>query len=442
MSDPMTKLFTQALGLPSPWRVDQVRFERAAQEIHFDVICAAKRLPCPRCAAPDQPIHDRLARDWQHLHFFQFRALIHAQLLRVRCAVCADKGDGAVHQVAVPWARERSGFTLLFEALVVALAGMSRMSVLQIGALLGVSDDRLWRSLGALVEAAYAKADMRAVVAVGIDEKHIGRGRMITVVHDGSPGSAGRVLHVSEGRKADNVGQFAQALQAHGGDPEAVLRSTQDMASSTIAGCREHLPNADICDAQGCASAASAGCARAALDPFHLVKLANEALEIVRREETRHEPALKRTRYHWLKDAGNWTDKEVDLHWLRHSGLKTARAWRLKERLRDILSWRKHPQVPVIMLMDGWIGWARRSRLPAFKRLGQTFKTHIQGIRNMLTHANSNAMAESINADIQGAIARARGFRTFTNLRTIVYLLKARLDLPVSPYRRTPVLAR
>lgn len=425
MSDPMTDLFTQALGLPSPWRVDQVRFERASQEIHFDVICDAKRLPCPRCAAPDQPIHDRLARDWQHLHFFQFRALIHAQLPRVRCAVCADKGDGAVHQVAVPWARERSGFTLMFEALVVALAGMSRMNVSQIGALLGVSDDRLWRSLGTLVEAAYAKADMRDVVAVGIDEKHIGRGRMITVVHDGSPGSAGRVLHVSEGHKADNVGQFAQALQAHGGDPAAVQRSTQDMASSYIAGCRKHLPNADIC-----------------FDPFHLVKLANEALETVRREEARHEPALKRTRYHWLKDASNWTDKEVDLHWLRHSGLKTARAWRLKERLRDIVSWRKYPQVPVITLMDGWINWARRSRLPAFKRLGQTFKTHIQGIRNLLTHANSNAMAESINADIQAAIARARGFRTFRNLRTIVYLLKGHLDLPVSPYRRQPVPAR
>ena len=54
----------------------------------------------------------------------------------------------------------------------------------------------------------------------------------------------------------------------------------------------------------------------------------------------------------------------------------------------------------------------------------------------MLTHANSNAIAESINADIQGAIARARGFRTFYNLRTIVYLLKGRLELPSSPFTR------
>jgi len=53
----------------------------------------------------------------------------------------------------------------------------------------------------------------------------------------------------------------------------------------------------------------------------------------------------------------------------------------------------------------------------------------------MLTHANSNGMAESINADIQGAIARARGFRNFRNLRTIVYLLKGQLKLPQSPYQ-------
>lgn len=53
----------------------------------------------------------------------------------------------------------------------------------------------------------------------------------------------------------------------------------------------------------------------------------------------------------------------------------------------------------------------------------------------MLTHANSNGMAESINADIMSATARARGFRTFRNLRTIVYLLKGKLDLPTSPFR-------
>ncbi|MCB0073059.1 MAG: transposase, partial [Caldilineaceae bacterium] len=133
------------------------------------------------------------------------------------------------------------------------------------------------------------------------------------------------------------------------------------------------------------------------------------------------------------KDASHWTRREVDMHWLRHSGLKTARAWRLKERLRDILAWRTHPQVPVISLLDQWISWARRCRLEPFKRLGATFKKHLDGIRNTLTLGNSNGTAESINADIQAAIARARGFRTFENLRTIIYLIKGGLSLPTSP---------
>ncbi len=256
------------------------------------------------------------------------------------------------------------------------------------------------------------------VDAVGIDEKHIGRGRVVTVVHDGSTATRGRVLHLSEGCKAGNVAAFTEALREHGGDPEAIKRCTLDMAKSFIAGARDHLPNAQVC-----------------FDPFHLVKLANEALEVVRRAEVSTEPALKRTRYHWLKDASNWTRKEIDLHWLRHKGLKTARAWRLKERLRDILAWRRYPQIPVLLLMDSWISWASRCRLAPFKRLAKTFKTHLEGIRNMLTHANSNAIAESINADIQSAIARARGFRTFRNLRTAVYLLKGKLALPGSPYR-------
>lgn len=418
MSDPMTELFTSALGLPPPWRVDQVRFEQARSEIHFDVVCDAKRLPCPSCGAPDQPIHDRLQRDWQHLHFFQFRAFVHAAVPRVRCGQCGERGEPEVKQVAVPWARERSGFTLMFEALVVTLVRMSGMPVRQVGALLGVTGPRLWRSLEALVDAACADLDMSAVEAVGIDEKYVGRQGAITVVHDARSGD---VLHVSQGCKSTNVGDFAAALAEHGGDPGRIATCTLDMSKAFIAGVSTHLPKAAAC-----------------FDPFHLVKLANEALEKVRRDEIAELPELKGTHFHWLKDASDWSRKEIDLHWLRMDRNRTARAWRIKEALRDILAWRRAPQVPVLMLMDRWISWCRRSRLAPFKRLGKTFMVHIDGIRNMLAAANSNAHAESINSAIQAAIARARGFRTFKNLRTIIFLIRGALKLPASPFAVRP----
>lgn len=418
MPEPMTQLFTSALGLQSPWKVAQVRFEPQAGEIHFDVVCDAQRLPCPRCGAADQPIHDRKQRDWQHLHFFQYRALVHAAVPRVRCGVCDERDDTAVQQVPVPWARERSGFTLLFEALVVTLVRMSGMPVRQVGALLGVTGPRLWRSLRALVERAYAEVEMSAVTAVGVDEKYVGRLGTITVVHEAR---SGEVLHVSRGCKAANLGEFAAALAAHGGDRQRIDSCTLDMSRAFIAGVAAHLPNAKPC-----------------FDPFHLVKLTNEALEKVRRNEVDEVAELKGTRFHWLKDASDWSRKEVDLHWLRMGRSRTARAWRIKEALRDILAGRHKPRVPVILLMDRWIGWCRRSRLRPFTRLARTFLAHIDGIRNMLAAANSNARAESINAGIQAAIARARGFRTFENLRTIIYLTRGGLKLPGSPYAAGP----
>jgi hypothetical protein len=104
----------------------------------------------------------------------------------------------------------------------------------------------------------------------------------------------------------------------------------------------------------------------------------------------------------------------------------------LKERLLDILAWRHHRQVPVVLLMDGWIRWARRCGLPAFKPLGGDLSAPPRRHSQHACACQLHAIAESINADAQSTIARAYGFR---NLRTIVYLLKARLDLPASPFR-------
>ena len=113
MSVGIEGLFTSALGLVPPW-----------------VRCPAKALSCPHCGAADQRIHDRLRRAWRHLDFFQFEAWLHADVPRVACAGCARTS-----QVGVPWAREGSGFTALFEAL--ALALRRELPVKQAAALLG-----------------------------------------------------------------------------------------------------------------------------------------------------------------------------------------------------------------------------------------------------------------------------------------------------------------
>ena len=84
-----------------------------------------------------------------------------------------------------------------------------------------------------------------------------------------------------------------------------------------------------------------------------------------------------------------------------------------------------------------WVSWARRCRLAPFKRLGATVRDHLSGILNSFRLGLSNGTAESINAKVQAAIARARGFRTHRHLMTIIYLSCGKLThLPAPPYTR------
>ena len=402
-------LFTAALGLQAPWEVADVRFDPNAGEIHFDVACMSKRLPCPACGAGEQPIHDRKTRSWQHLHFFQYRAYLHAEVPRVACAGC-----GKTTQVDVPWSRPQSGFTLLFEALVVTLA--QSMPVAQVARLLGVNAQRLWRLLNPVIEQARAQEDFSGVERIGVDEKHVGRLGFISLFHDA--GASRRVLFGCEGRDAAVFERFVDDLRAHGGEAQRIEAVTMDLSKAYQAGARQQLAQALIC-----------------FDGFHLIKLANAAVDEVRRAEVKQVHDLKGLRWGTLKDAGNWTHGQIgDMHWLTRTNLKTARAWRLKEALREAIA---QPGADAELALKHWISWARRSRLPAFKRLGATIRDHLPGILNSLRLGLSNGTAESINAKVQAAIARARGFRTYRCLMSIIYLIAGKLSqLPAPPYAR------
>lgn len=102
------------------------------------------------------------------MSFFQYEAYLHAPVPRVECP------EHGIRQVEVPWARSGSGFTLLFEALVMAL--VREMPVAAVGRLVGEHDTRLWRIVKHYVREARARADYSGVRAVGLDETASRRG--------------------------------------------------------------------------------------------------------------------------------------------------------------------------------------------------------------------------------------------------------------------------
>jgi transposase len=180
----------------------------------------------------------------------------------------------------------------------------------------------------------------------------------------------GQIVWGAEGRDAATAGRFYEEIgvdRAH-----AVEVVSMDMGPGYAKATREHAPQAII-----------------AIDPFHVVALANRALDDVRREYWNQlrrsgDPAAARrfkdARWSLLKSPPNLNDKQaVTLRKLKRAGGQVWRAYTLKEAVRAIFA----PDLTVedvAVLLDRFISKASRSRLAPFVKLAGTIRQHQKGI--------------------------------------------------------------
>ncbi|BDT69849.1 ISL3 family transposase ISIde1 [Comamonadaceae bacterium OS-1] len=407
------ELFRQALGLTQPWDVERVALDVARSRIDLYVVWRASSAPCPACGAAEQKIHDHRGRSWRHLDFFQFEAYVHCELPRIACSACQG-----TTQLGVPWAREGSRFTLMFEALALTLA--REMPVSACARILRCSDNALWRQIDAHVDLARAKESYADTHVIGIDETSYAKGHSyITLVHDLSKG---QLIYATPGKDASTVQRFTEDFKTHQGKLEAIKVVCMDMSKAFIAGAAKYLPAAAV-----------------AFDGFHVVQLANKAVDAVRREEARDEGWLKKTRWCWLKDQAQWTAKERDkMDWMPHSRLKTARAWRIKEALRDIYANSRSDAAQSAQSLKKWLHLAQRSQLHPIKELAKTIKQHWAGILTAFEAAHLHTgYVEAVNSLLQAAKAKARGYGSTRHFIAMAFLIAGKLShLPANPLRK------
>ena len=400
-----TTLLQLALALTPPWTVSRSDFDPDAHRLDIEIdFPPGSRFACPSCGAADCPAHDTERKTWRHLNFFQHQAYLNARVPRVRCDTCGIK------TVGVPWARPDSGFTLLFEALVMTM--ISAMPVKAVARIVGEHDTRLWRMVHHYVDAARARADASGVTRLAIDETAARRGQdYITLFVDIDQA---RVLFATEGNDAETVAAFADDLTAHRGDPETISEVCIDMSPAFIKGVGESLPKAAI-----------------TFDKFHAVKIINDAVEKVRRAEQKSQSLLRGTRYIWLRNPANLSARQrATLEGLPTRHLKTARAYQIRLAFQDLYD---QPSV-----QDGagflkkWYFWATHSKLDPIIDAARTVKRHWNGILRWFDSKIANGLIEGINSLVQAAKAKARGYRTTRNLKAMVYLLAGKLDMQLS----------
>jgi transposase len=403
------QLFEAALGIGQPWFVREVDFDptRKTLTIRID-FAAGTRFPAAGVAGV-HPVHDTQTKRLRHLNFFQHECFLEVRIPRLKLP------DGRVVQAAPDWIGKLAGFTLLFEALVLAMA--QQMTFAAVAKLVNESWHRVHAICSRYVDLALAAADLSTLSAVAIDETSCRRGHnYLTLAADTKER---KVVFVTEGRDAQTIARFAEHLPEHHGAPEQISSVSIDMSTAFIKGVSEHLPNARI-----------------TFDKFHVVAHASAAVDQTRRLEQRADPSLKGLRWTLLKDRDRLSaENRADLDALiaQAASKRTARAWLYREHLREILD-RKQINVVSAMLRQ-WCTNVLRSRVEPMKQVALMIRTHFDGIVAWTQTRQTNGFIEALNGLFQAAKRKARGYTRFTTMRTVLFLIAGKLDFtPLNPH--------
>ena len=358
--------------------------------------------------------HDHVEpMQWRHLNVFNKECVIVCALPRGR------RGDDSkVYRVTPPWEGRSKHFTQEFEAF--ALTLMREMPVKRAGQILGESDTRMWRMLFAHVKAAHARLSFDNVVWVGGDEMNRRKGHnYLTVFADLL---AKRVLFATPGKDASVWEAFAAELQRHNGHPKAIQYVAIDMSPAYIKGVSDNLGNAQV-----------------VYDKFHVIQNVVEACDRVRKVESRSNAGkrdlLERTRWMWLKNRVNWTEKEAQ-KWesMALERCVTGMAYEMRLVLQGIYQWKDVGEAR--KLFGNWCAWVQAMRertgelLEPMARAARMIEGHLEGILAHWTQGLTTAFLEGLNSLFSAVKRKARGYRSVEYMTTMLYFVAGKLTLP------------
>ncbi|GFO74291.1 transposase, ISL3 family [Bathymodiolus platifrons methanotrophic gill symbiont] len=402
-------LFSMALGLQSPWKVEEIIFSNdnilEQNELHLQIgfesgarFADESGVLCP--------VHDTADRQWQHLSFFEHSCYLHCSVPRITTT------DGKVRTVEVPWARPGSGFTLLFEAMAWALIERE-MPVNRVAEMLKVNPQRIWTIFNHWIGKAKIADEVSSITQLGIDETSSKKGHKYVTL--GVDLDESRVIFVTEGKGKATLHNLQEHLENKGVEKEQIEQISRDLSPSFIAGAAEAFPSAEI-----------------TFDRFHVVKLLNEAMNQVRISERKEHDALKGHKYTFLRNRENLTNKqEVSLAEMIDLYPTLGQAYRLKELFNDL--WSMPDKVSAEAFLKQWCEEVEKSKISAFMKFVKTVRSHWSGIIHFVETKITNGILEGINSKVQLAKRRARGYRNINNFTNMIYFLcgKLKFDYPL-----------
>jgi transposase len=401
------QLYEQLLGLQSPWKVEAVNLNVAAQQIEIRVACQETVWGCPQCSER-MHVHEWEERRWRHLDSCQFKTFVVARVPRVRC----PKHGSQV--VAVPWAEKFGRFTRLFERL--AIQVLQICSVAEACRLLRISWEEADGIKQRAVDRGLERKPVRPLKRLCVDEKTAGWGQNYVTVVAHVTDERTVVEYVGDGREEASLDAFWQSLTAE--QLAGVQAVAMDMWEPYYHSTMRHVADAAT---------------KIVYDPFHLVKHMNEAVNQVRRQEHRRlqaqgDDVLKGTRSLWLYGIENVPEhRAAAFDQIKFLNLATSRAWVLKEVLRSF--WLQPTLKAAARYFERWYSWAIRSRLEPVKKVARMCRRHLANLLTYFEHRLTNGPIEGLNNRIQGLVKKAFGYRNRERFKRDILFHLGGLDL-------------
>ncbi|NTV66536.1 MAG: ISL3 family transposase [Chlorobaculum sp.] len=403
----LTHHYHQLLGLPSNWKVEKINLSMTGKQIEIRLVYEGKQVECPVCGQAGN-IYDHTAeQQWRHLDTMQFETILVARLPRCQCK------EHGVKTAQPSWAARHSRFTLLFESFAIELL-QHCANIKSAAQMLRLDWHALDQIMRRAVERGLKRRENDEMTYLGIDEKSFKSGHhYVTALNDLKQG---RVLEVVEHRTTDAAKEALETLNEK--QKESVKAVAMDMWKPFASAVQELLPNADLVH-----------------DRFHVSKYLNDAVDAVRRKESREldedgDKRLVGSKYVFLRNPEHMREQQkAELNKLMAGEFKTSQAWALKNMFRYF--WQLGDADGASFFFEYWSKRVDEVGLSPLIEVKELLERHFGNILTYFKHAITNAVSEGLNSKIQIVKASAKGFHRFESYRNRILFYCGKLNMAI-----------
>lgn len=394
-----------------------ISVEFTSEGLVLGVRARRRRHRCP-CGQRVRGRYDQSRRRWRHLDIGVVKVWLEAVVARVRCPRCV-----AVRTEQVPWARPGARHTRDFQDVVGWLA--QRMDKTAVAQLMRCSWSTVDRIVTVVVADHLHDARFDGLTRIGVDEISYRRGRkfLTLVVDHDRP----RVVWVGVGHSKATMDAFFEAMGPQ--RAQQISAASMDDSAAYRSSVTEHAPQAVIC-----------------LDPFHVMREVNRALDAVFQSQPRNLPVLtdaqgrptnkywQRTRTALRRGAEKLTPAQRGLiAVIRQDHTDVFAAWKLKEDFRELYA--STPPDKARAYLRRWIRRAARSGLRPFVNLAARLTAKLNQVAAAVERGLSNSRVEGTNAKVRLIQRRGYGHHGPASLAAMIYLCCSGITLTLPTQR-------